>query len=164
MDEEVNPLVSGELLSLVDIVLQVNVRYLNRLQVLDIPAYFLILAGKITDGHDTPYAVTRKKLRIGCHVLCSDRYSAESKVCKGGLIFIRLFIQDYGDLVYDPVLASFSDGTLYRFRIRTMNVVLLYYVLHLLKAQLYSLLVIACAVLTEKVFQHVGRDWESSLY
>ena len=164
MDEEVNPLVSGELLSLVDVVLQVNVRYLNRLQILDIPAYFLVLARKITDCNDTPYAVTRKKLRIGCHVLCPDRHSAESKVRKCGLIFIRLFIQDYSDLVDDPVLASFTDGTLYRFRIRTMNVVLLYYVLHLLKAQLYSLLVIACAVLSEKVFQHVGRNRESSLY
>lgn len=58
MNQKVNPLVSGEFLSLVYIILKVNVRDLNRFQNLDFPSHFYILTLYIADSDYTPYSVS----------------------------------------------------------------------------------------------------------
>jgi len=58
MHHKVEPFLCGEVLALLNIVLNIDVGNLDRLQCLNIPAYLNILTLQIANGNDTPDTIT----------------------------------------------------------------------------------------------------------
>ena len=130
--QEVYPLVSGEVLTLVNVFLQIHIGDLYGLQCLDVPSYFYVLAADIADGDYTPYTIAAQQFWVGFHVLCTDRHSCQSKIGEGRLIFVILLVESDRHLVDDAVLAALPYFSFYRLRFSTMYIVVLNDLLDLL--------------------------------
>ena len=164
MHQEVYPVVSSEVLTLVDVLLHIHIGDLYWLQRLNVPSYFDVFTADIANGDNTPHSVAAQQFGIGFHVLGTDRHSCQSQIGKGSLVFVILLIERHCDLVNDSVFAVFPYLAFYRLCFGTVNIVVLDDLFDLFQTGLNSLLIICGTILTKKIFQNVGWDRQSSLH
>ena len=130
--QEVYPLVSSEVLTLVNVFLQIHIGDLHGLQCLDVPSHLDIFTADIANGDYTPHTIAAQQFWVGFHVLCTDRHFCQSKIGEGRLIFVILLVESDRHLVDDAVLAVLPYLALYRLRFSTMYIVVLNDLLDLL--------------------------------
>ena len=82
MDEEINPFVGGELMTLVDVFIQIDVGDLDGLEILDFPADLDIITGEVSHIDDAPYAIARKELWVLADIFGADGNVGEGEVGK----------------------------------------------------------------------------------
>ena len=160
MDEEIDPFISGELLPLVDVVVQVDVGDLDGFEVLNLPADFDILPGDVADIDDAPNAIARKKLWVFSDIFSADGNVGEGEIGKRGFVLVCPIIEKNGDFVNDAVAASLTDFAFHLFGFGTMHVVGADDLLGFLQALLDGLWVIGGAVLAKEIFKDIGRNWK----
>ena len=137
---------------------------LYRFQVLYLPTYLDLFARHIADGDNAPHAVARQQLGILADILRPDGYSRQAEVGKGGVVLVAPLVEGDGHLVYHPVLAVFADDAFYAFRFRTVHIIVPDYLLDFLQSIVDDFLVIAGAILSQQILQHVGGHRQSAFH
>ncbi len=164
MHQKINPFICSEVLALVNELLQVDVGDLDRLQCLNLPSHLDVLTTDVANGHNTPHTVTTQQFRVTAHVIGTDRNTCQAEVGKSSLILVILFVEHHGHLVDNAVLAVLAYQPLDRLCLGTVNIVVLDDLFHLFQALADDILIIAGAILSQEVFQHIGRNRKTSLY
>ena len=164
MHQEIDPFLRSEVLTLVDIFLQVDIWNLNRFQCLYFPSHLNTFTANIANGYNAPNTISAEQFRILTHIVGSDRNSRQSEIGKCCLILIFLFIENNRNFVDDAVFPILTNNTFYRFCFCAVNIVVLDYMLHLFQTFVDGFFIITGAILPQKVFQHVSRNRQASLY
>ena len=115
MNEEVDPLICGELATLGFEELEVNVRYLNWLEFLDFPTHADIVPCKVSDSDDTPNAVAREKFVVLADDFICNRDVRKIEVSEGCYKAVALVVEDGCHFVNDGEGATLTNLSLYIF-------------------------------------------------
>ena len=162
MNKKVNPFLCRELFALVYIILQIYVGNLHRLQCLYFPAHFHVLSRDMTNSDDAPHAISWKQFRVSFHIICTDRDTCQSEICKLRMIFIRSFIQCYRNLVNDAMSSLLLDFSFDNLGFGTMHIVVTNNFLDFLQPLLDVLFIVTCTVLTKQVFEDICRHRQAT--
>ena len=133
-------------------------------QVLYLPTHLDVLSRHIADGDNAPHAVARQQFGILADILCPDGHSRQTEIGKGGVVLIAPLVESDGHLVYHPVLAMFADDAFDAFRLRTMHIVVPDHLLDFLQSVVDDFFIIAGAILSQQILQHVGGHRQSAFH
>ena len=164
VDHEVDPFVGGELAPLLDVVHDIHVGDLDGLEALDEPALLDLVAGLVGEGDDAPDTVAGQELGIPVDDVVTDGHGRDGQVREGRLVDIAPVIEHDRHLVDDTEAAVLADLALDLLGLGAVDIVVADDILHLLQPLGDDLFIVRGAVLTQQVFQYVGRDRKVALH
>ena len=91
MYQEINPFICRELLPLCDVILYINVGYLNGFQCLNLPSHLDVLTRNIAYSYNTPHAITAEQFGILLYILCTYGNVGDTQIGKAGMILVITF-------------------------------------------------------------------------
>ena len=158
-EKQIYPLFLHELASGLDNLILIQIRHLDRRDLIDHEwaAFLFILIIEIGQVNNTP-DTTGQKLLIRPDILrmyINPFDAQEQKIC---LILISTLIQLNADLVDDRMCSLFLDPCLDLFCFIRTHIIIWKDPLHLFDTGFNFTFIVRCAIIPKQIFQHIGRN------